>query len=153
MRLRDAIRGATRVAVVGGFALPETAKYDEELDVHWKPRNSGRAFRGCGGELNRGPRAYHSGDYEEIGWILGRIREMHKGPIVAVGVSLGGNALLRWAGEMGESASKVVSAVASSPSEPQAAAGFRQKRERYRQTCASFPFFMKTRINPPLFEW
>ena len=27
-------------------------------------------FRGCSGELNPGPRAYHSGDHEEIGWIL-----------------------------------------------------------------------------------
>ena len=27
-------------------------------------------FRGCSGELNRAPRAYHSGDFEEIGWIL-----------------------------------------------------------------------------------
>jgi predicted alpha/beta-fold hydrolase len=28
-------------------------------------------FRGCSGELNHGPRAYHSGDFEEIDWILG----------------------------------------------------------------------------------
>ena len=27
-------------------------------------------FRGCSGELNLAPRAYHSGDYEEIDWIL-----------------------------------------------------------------------------------
>jgi predicted alpha/beta-fold hydrolase len=32
-------------------------------------------FRGCSGELNLAPRAYHSGDFEEIGWILGRLRE------------------------------------------------------------------------------
>ena len=31
-------------------------------------------FRGCSGELNRAPRAYHSGDFEEIGWILERLR-------------------------------------------------------------------------------
>jgi predicted alpha/beta-fold hydrolase len=30
-------------------------------------------FRGCSGELNHAPRAYHSGDFEEIGWILGRV--------------------------------------------------------------------------------
>ncbi len=30
-------------------------------------------FRGCSGELNLAPRAYHSGDHEEIGWILARI--------------------------------------------------------------------------------
>lgn len=70
-------------------------------------------FRGCSGELNRAPRAYHAGDFEEIGWILARFRARHTGPIVAVGVSLGGNALLRWAGEMGAAAGHVVSAVAA----------------------------------------
>ncbi len=34
-------------------------------------------FRGCSGELNRAPRAYHSGDHEEIGWILARLRQRH----------------------------------------------------------------------------
>jgi uncharacterized protein len=70
-------------------------------------------FRGCSGELNLGPRAYHSGDFEEIGWILAHLRALHRGRIVAVGVSLGGNALLRWAEEAGEAASASVSAVAS----------------------------------------
>ena len=70
-------------------------------------------FRGCSGELNRGPRAYHSGDFEEIGWILARLRQQHQGPMLAVGVSLGGNALLRWAEEMGEQAARVLTAVAS----------------------------------------
>lgn len=70
-------------------------------------------FRGCSGDINLGPRAYHSGDFEEIGWILARLRAVHPGPMVAVGVSLGGNALMRWAGEMGESAARMVSAVAS----------------------------------------
>ncbi|RYF43786.1 MAG: alpha/beta hydrolase [Comamonadaceae bacterium] len=69
-------------------------------------------FRGCSGELNHGPRAYHSGDHEEIGWILQRLRERHAGPLLAVGVSLGGNALMRWAGEMGEAAARVARAVA-----------------------------------------
>ena len=70
-------------------------------------------FRGCSGEMNLGPRAYHSGDFEEIGWMLARFRAQHPGPILAVGVSLGGNALMRWAEEMGEQAAQVVSAVAS----------------------------------------
>jgi uncharacterized protein len=70
-------------------------------------------FRGCSGELNWGPRAYHSGDFEEIDWILRRLRREHAGRIVAIGISLGGNALMRWAEEMGDEASRVVSAVAS----------------------------------------
>lgn len=70
-------------------------------------------FRGCSGELNRAPRAYHSGDFEEIGWILARLRQRHQGTILAVGISLGGNALLRWAEELGGQAARVVAAVAS----------------------------------------
>ena len=80
-------------------------------------------FRGCSGELNLGPRAYHSGDFEEIGWVLQRLRERHAGPLVAVGVSLGGNALLRWAEEMGNAASRVASAVAAVSSPIDLAAG------------------------------
>ncbi len=68
-------------------------------------------FRGCSGELNRGPRAYHSGDFEEVGWMLAQCRARHAGPMVAVGVSLGGNALLRWAQESGAAAGSSVSAV------------------------------------------
>jgi predicted alpha/beta-fold hydrolase len=74
-------------------------------------------FRGCSGELNLAPRAYHSGDYEEIDWILRRMRERQAlhggGPVLAAGVSLGGNALLRWACEAGDSAHASVAAVAS----------------------------------------
>lgn len=70
-------------------------------------------FRGCSGELNWAPRAYHSGDFEEVGWMLSRFQMQHQGPIFAVGISLGGNALMRWAGEMGHSANQVVQGIAS----------------------------------------
>ena len=70
-------------------------------------------FRGCGGELNAAPRAYHSGDFEEIGWILQRLRDLGPAPLLVVGVSLGGNALLRWAQEAGESAAATAAAVAA----------------------------------------
>jgi predicted alpha/beta-fold hydrolase len=70
-------------------------------------------FRGCSGELNLAPRAYHSGDFEEVGWMLARLKAQHSGPIVCAGVSLGGNALLRWAQESGESAAAAVRAVCS----------------------------------------
>jgi predicted alpha/beta-fold hydrolase len=70
-------------------------------------------FRGCSGEMNLTPRAYHSGDYQEIDWILKRFQSMHQGPVVAVGISLGGNALMKWAGELKAEANKIVAAVAS----------------------------------------
>lgn len=80
-------------------------------------------FRGCGGDINLGPRAYHSGDHEEIGWMLARLRQMHRGTLLAVGVSLGGNALMRWAGIAGESAASCVRAVAAVSSPLDLAAG------------------------------
>lgn len=70
-------------------------------------------FRGCSGEINLAPRAYHSGDHAEVGWILQRLRERHGRNVMAVGVSLGGNALLRWAEESGDSAARVAQAVAA----------------------------------------
>ena len=71
-------------------------------------------FRGCSGEINWAPRAYHSGDYEEVGWILSRFSTQYPHcPLFAVGISLGGNALMRWAGEMGHAASQVVQGIAS----------------------------------------
>ena len=68
-------------------------------------------FRGCSGELNLAPRAYHSGDFEEIGWILARLKGAQDRPLIAVGVSLGGNALLRWAEESGNTAAATARAV------------------------------------------
>lgn len=70
-------------------------------------------FRGCSGELNRMPRAYHSGDSAEIDWILRRLRSLFAAPLYAAGVSLGGNALLKWLGERGAEAREVVAAAAA----------------------------------------
>lgn len=66
-------------------------------------------FRGCGGEPNRLPRAYHSGDAREIDWILPRFRAAQaRGPVFAAGVSLGGNVLLKWAGEFSARAAELI---------------------------------------------
>ncbi|HSG22216.1 MAG TPA: alpha/beta fold hydrolase [Azonexus sp.] len=69
-------------------------------------------FRGCSGEMNRRPRAYHSGDSDEIDWILRHLQATNQGrPLHAAGVSLGGNALLKWAGERGSAAAEQVTGV------------------------------------------
>lgn len=71
-------------------------------------------FRGCSGELNRLPRAYHSGDSPEIDWILRRLRQRFpERRICAAGVSLGGNALLKWLGEQEFLARPVIDAAAA----------------------------------------
>ena len=82
-------------------------------------------FRGCGGELNRLPRAYHSGDSAELDWILRRLKARDpRSDIYAVGISLGGNMLLKWLGENGGDAGAIVerAAAVSAPVDLNAAA-------------------------------
>lgn len=68
-------------------------------------------FRGCSGEANRLPRAYHCGDSDEGDWILRTVnKRWPSAPLYAIGVSLGGNMLAKWAGERQESASFVTAA-------------------------------------------
>jgi predicted alpha/beta-fold hydrolase len=74
-------------------------------------------FRGCSGEPNLLPRAYHSGDSEEVDWVL---RSVHarwpQAALHAVGISLGGNMLAKWLGERGGAAGFVrVAASVGSP--------------------------------------
>jgi len=71
-------------------------------------------FRSCSGPMNLAPRFYHLADSNEVDWVLRRLREQHPGPIVAAGVSLGGNVLLRWLGERREDASIIAAAAAIS---------------------------------------
>ncbi len=74
-------------------------------------------FRGCGGEPNRLPRAYHSGDSAEVDWIVQTASQRWpSAALYAVGVSLGGNVLAKWLGERGASARRVrAAAVVSVP--------------------------------------
>jgi predicted alpha/beta-fold hydrolase len=85
--------------------------------AHWAHTHGWRYavphWRGCSGELNRAPRAYHSGDHEEVEWLLTRLRATAPDGLHVVGVSLGGNALLRWAAEAGVLAATRVRALAS----------------------------------------
>ena len=107
---------APLLVVFHGLEGSSGSHYAEALTDAAKARGWACAvphFRGCSGELNLAPRAYHSGDFEEIDWLLRRFKSQYNGPVMAVGISLGGNALMRWAGEMGTAASTVVAGVAS----------------------------------------
>ena len=72
-------------------------------------------FRGCGGAPNARPRAYHSGDHEEVGAMLAALaaRVDPRTPMYAVGVSLGGSALLNWVGRAGPGATRTLAAAAA----------------------------------------
>lgn len=118
--------GAPLLVLFHGLEGTSRSHYAEAFADYARERGLAYAvphFRGCSGEINRAPRAYHSGDFEEIGWILQQFRARHTGPVIAVGVSLGGNALLRWAEEAGEAASHTASAVAAVCSPIDLAAG------------------------------
>lgn len=72
-------------------------------------------FRSCGSAMNIAPRFYHSGDAVEIDWIMRRMSALAAGaPLFAAGVSLGGNALLRWLGEQAGNTYGVTAAAAVS---------------------------------------
>ena len=66
-------------------------------------------FRSCSGEPNRLARFYHSGDTDDLDFVVRLLAE--RDPFVrigAVGISLGGNVLLKWLGEHGDTAPEAV---------------------------------------------
>lgn len=71
-------------------------------------------FRGCSGVQNRLQRSYHSGETEDLNYVVNYLRKENPGvSLFAVGFSLGGNVLLKWLGEQGSNA-PITSAVAVS---------------------------------------
>ena len=88
----------------------------------------GLNFRSCSGELNRGLRLYHSGETEDPRWVLGRLKERFPNKrLAAVGISLGGNVLLKYLGESGEQSGLDLAAAWSVPFDLSAGADFMEK--------------------------
>ena len=57
-------------------------------------------WRSCGGTNNRAARFYHSGETEDATWFLHRLATLYpSAPLVACGVSLGGNVLTKLLGD------------------------------------------------------
>ena len=117
-------------------------------------------FRGCSGEPNRLPRAYHSGDTEEAGWTLKRLKAMFPDVAVyAVGVSLGGNLLLKWLGEKADAARDLVTraAAVSAPMDLMAAGdaleeGFNRFYTRHFLESLKPKIFLKLARHPDLID-
>ena len=71
-------------------------------------------FRGCGAEMNRAPRMYHSGETTDLAHIAARLSATFERIFIA-GFSLGGNVLAKWLGESALAVpEKVVAAAAVS---------------------------------------
>lgn len=71
-------------------------------------------FRSRGGEPNRARRLYHSGETDDLAFVLDRLsRRAGDAPVGAVGYSLGGNVLLKYLGERGSGARRRLDAAAA----------------------------------------
>lgn len=71
-------------------------------------------FRGCGDEPNLARRFYHSGETGDLAFAVDRILAEHSDfDLVMCGISLGGNVLLKWFGERGDSLPPRVRAAAA----------------------------------------
>src|SRR5258706_1382477 len=113
----DGIPGATSVPLFHGLEGSSRSHYARMLmhRVHSRGWNgSVLNFRGCSGEPNRLPRAYHSGDSEEVDWVLRRLKDrLGDFSLFAVGGSLCGNSVLKWLGERGDGAGELVERAAA----------------------------------------
>jgi len=94
------LEGSIRSHYIGGLFRLAAAR-------GW--RSAVMYFRSCSGELNRLPRFYHSGETGDFDHVLRVLAEREPAPRVgAVGISIGGNVLLKWLGEQGEAAPKAL---------------------------------------------
>ena len=104
---------ARRLALFHGLEGCSDSHYARAIAAHAARRGWRVAiphWRGCSGEPNRTPRVYHSGDTDEVHWLLQKLK-----PEGAIGISLGGNALLKWLGERGTAAPLRRAAAVSAP--------------------------------------
>ncbi len=93
------------VVILHGLAGSVKSPYAHGLigalsNIGWRPVFM--HFRGSSGEPNRLPRYYHSGDTQDVAFVVAHLQQKNPGvPIAAVGISLGGNVILKWLGETG----------------------------------------------------
>ncbi|MCD6027486.1 MAG: alpha/beta hydrolase [Solimicrobium sp.] len=114
----DAVETAPLIVLFHGLEGSSKSHYARTLMSEVQKRGWAGVvvhFRSCSGQPNNAPRFYHSGDSAEIDWILHRIRQQNpQRTLFVCGVSLGGNALLRWLGESQQQANFVQAATAIS---------------------------------------
>jgi predicted alpha/beta-fold hydrolase len=112
-------------------------------------------FRSCSGELNRLPRAYHSGDTADVAAVAKVLQAREPNtPLAAIGVSLGGNVLLKWLGETGSDNPLTTAIAISVPFELAKSAmflqrGFSRVYDKHLLTCLKQKFADKLAL-PPL---
>ncbi len=110
------LEGAPLVVVLHGLEGNALRPYALQSYLALRARGVaavGLNFRGCGGEPNRLPRFYHSGETGDPLWVLERLRAGRPDrPLGALGFSLGGNILLRLLGGLNTRGQELVRAAA-----------------------------------------
>jgi predicted alpha/beta-fold hydrolase len=107
-------------------------------------------FRSCGGEVNRSLRMYHSGDTADLEFVVSCLATREPRLRVGlIGVSLGGNVILKWLGERGEQAPPhvVAAAAISTPFDLAACATVLDRGLNRRLYTASFLSTMKAKLD------
>ncbi|MDQ2994279.1 MAG: hydrolase [Pseudomonadota bacterium] len=85
-------------------------------------------FRGSSGEPNRLARYYHSGDTNDLAFVVSYLHMKYAGvPIAAIGISLGGNVILKWLGESANDNLLIGAVAVSVPFELHHAASYMDK--------------------------
>lgn len=109
--------GAPRLLILHGLEGSARSHYARGLLAEARRRGwegSVLEFRSCGGRLNEQRRFYHSGETSDLAFVVRRlVEEAPDAPLGVVGVSLGGNVLLKWLGERGDHVPDAVRAAAA----------------------------------------
>ncbi len=111
----DGPAGAPLLVALHGLEGDSSAHYVRGLLAQARLRGwRGLAlnFRGCSGDMNRLVRSYHSGETSDLDELVRRVRR-EADRIVIAGASLGGNVLVKWLGEQGDSAPREIRAAAA----------------------------------------
>jgi predicted alpha/beta-fold hydrolase len=99
-------QGAPLVVICHGLEGSSRAPYVLGLARELAARGLASAllnFRTCGGELNRLPRTYHSGETGDLALVVERLAAERPGrPLLVAGFSLGGNVVAKYLGERGD---------------------------------------------------
>lgn len=103
--LLHGLEGSSKEHYIKGQALKF---YKNNFDVY------AMNYRSCSGEMNRTTKLYHSGETEDLRFLINKIIEEDRyQEISLVGFSLGANVILKYLGEEGENVSSKIKAAVS----------------------------------------
>ena len=113
----DAEPGRPRLVLLHGLEGGPRSHYARGMLAEAHRRGWGAdllIFRSCGGEINRTARFYHSGETTDLAFAIGRlVAEFPDSRFCLAGVSLGGNVLLKYLGELGEAVPPAIAGAAA----------------------------------------